>query len=271
MRIETSHLEEMLQKIRTILLSATIAVTFLSSCRHRDIIPKDDMSRIYYDIYMTDQAVKDKREFSRMTDTLLVYEPIFNKYGYTAEDYRRSVDHYLLKPEKFEDIFQETKRMLEKRESQLKLILEAEGKRSRKWTIIDSLEIITADGIHSGMFYKNLRMMFFQADTTVPDSPVPDTAFMLRPQNPFLIFSDSAIMSDYGFAFYETPGFMEELRMREEEEKLKAEENDNDGKAEEAILMEKIKKEERIDSRKRGRNTVSILKTDTKRNPDKQK
>lgn len=211
----------MLKKTCVILLTATI---LLQSCRPRDIIPKDDMSRIYYDMYMTDQALLQTTRLRRMTDTLLLYEPIFNKYGYTSDDYIRSVDYYLIEPETLEKILQETKLMLEKREAQLKLILETEGKRSGKWTVLDSLEIITSDGIHSGMRYKILRMMNFKGDTAVPASPVPDTAFMLRPQNPFMIFSDSAIQSDYSFEFYKTPGFMEELRIREEEEKKKEEE-----------------------------------------------
>lgn len=261
----------MLQKIFILLLSAATAANVLSSCRHRDIIPKEDMSRIYYDIYMTDQAVKDKMEFREMTDTLLLYEPIFNKYGYTSDDYRRSVDHYLLKPDKFEDIFQETKKMLEKRESQLKLILEAEGKRSRRWTVLDSLDIITADGIHSGTLYKTLKTLSFKPDTAVPCSPVPDTAFMDRPQNPFMVFTDSARLSDIRFTFYETPGFMEELRIIEENRRKAEEENKEETEMPEEKKLAVDNTSDRLMSRPdRSKRPVEILKTGKKTKLNKQ-
>lgn len=226
----------MLRKTCIILLTLLTAALVLASCRPRGVIPKDDMARIYYDMYMTDEAVKSDRIFRRMSDTLRVYEPVFNKYGYSFEDYIRSVDYYLQELEEFQEIFEETKLMLEKREARLKAILEAEGKRQAKWSIPDSLEIITADGISSGPFYKALRMMFFQADTAVPSSPQPDSAFMERPQIPFLIFSDSAVRSDIDFAFYRTPGFMEELRIREQEriEALKKEKEEKEKDAEDA-------------------------------------
>lgn len=201
----------MFRKTCIVLLSISLAAAITQSCRNRGIIPEDTMAKIYYDMYMTDQAVKENVRFRRMTDTLLIYEPIFNKYGYTSEDYTRSVNIYLVKPEKMERIFEDTRTMLDKREAQLKIILEAEGKRSRKWTILDSLEILTADGISSGRFYKTLRMMNFKPDTLVPMSPVPDTSFMERPQNPFMLFNDSAMNADSKFEFYKTLGYMEEL------------------------------------------------------------
>ena len=213
----------MRRNIRRVLLYLIIATALAQSCRHRDAIPDSVMSEIYYDIYMTDQAVRNDARFRRMTDTLRIYEPVFNKYGYTTEDYTRTVNELLLKPEKLEKIFEETKMMLEKREAQLKLILEAEGKRSKKWTAMDSLEILTADGVHSERIYMNLRMMFFQADSTVPSSPVPDTAFMQRPRNPFLIFSDSALTADNSFEFYRTLGLRDDLRFLKRRKREEAE------------------------------------------------
>lgn len=209
----------MFQKTCITLISLIAAATLAQSCRNRDIIPADTLSDIYYDIYMTDQAVRSNVLFRRMTDTLLIYEPIFRKYGYTTDDYNRSIDFYLLKPEKLEDILEETKLKLDRRESQLKQILEAEGKRSGKWTILDSLEIFTADGISSNRLYKNLRIMLFKPDSLVPESPVPDSAFIARPQNRYMLFSDSAMYADSLFSFYRTPGMMEEIRLRNEARK----------------------------------------------------
>ncbi|HIZ87063.1 MAG TPA: DUF4296 domain-containing protein [Candidatus Coprenecus pullistercoris] len=191
------------RKTFLIIYTAILSLMALPSCDRRDgIIPKDVMSEIYYDIYMTDEAIKTRYIFRKMADTMMLYEPIFNKYGYTTEDYNRSVEYYLERPDKFEDVFQATKTMLEMRKSELNDILEAEGRRPRLWPLIDSLELYTADGIHAGMMFKYLRMMFFQADTALPMSPEPDTALLERPYNTFLIFGDSAMKADKDFLFY---------------------------------------------------------------------
>lgn len=198
-------------KICMTVLSLAAAAIMAQSCRNRDLIPEDVMARIYYDMYMTDQGIKGNRHFDRLSDTLKVYEPIFNRYGYTTDDYIRSVNTYLERPDRFIKVFEETKSMLEKREAVLKKIVEAEMNTPKSWSVVDSLEIITADGIHSGRFYKNMRIMFFSPDTCVPSSPVADSSFMLRPQNPFMVFNDSALNSDNSFKFYLTLGFMHEL------------------------------------------------------------
>lgn len=198
--------------IRYLFLILTAALLCLSSCRDRkDIIPKGTMSKIYYDIYMTDEAVDANYGLRRMADTMRIYEPIFNKYGYTTEDYNRSVNFYLERPDKFEDVFEDTKTMLEKRKAELNAILEAEGKRPRLWSLVDSLELYTSEGVHAGMAYKCMRILFFKPDSTIPGSPVIDYAFMERPVNRFLIFNDSALNADKNFTFYSTPGFMNEV------------------------------------------------------------
>lgn len=198
--------------IRYLFLILTAALLCLSSCRDRkDIIPKGTMSKIYYDIYMTDEAVDANYGLRRMADTMRIYEPIFNKYGYTTEDYNRSVNFYLERPDKFEDVFEDTKTMLEKRKAELNAILEAEGKRPRLWSLVDSLELYTSEGVHAGMAYKCMRILFFKPDSTIPESPVIDSALMERPVNRFLIFNDSALNADKDFTFYSTQGFMNEV------------------------------------------------------------
>lgn len=198
--------------IRYLFLILTAALLCLSSCRDRkDIIPKGIMSKIYYDIYMTDEAVDANYGLRRMADTMRIYEPIFNKYGYTTDDYNRSVNFYLERPDKFEDVFEDTKTMLEKRKAELNAILEAEGKRPRLWSLVDSLELYTSEGVHAGMAYKCMRILFFKPDSTIPGSPVIDSALMERPVNRFLIFNDSALNADKDFTFYSTPGFMNEV------------------------------------------------------------
>lgn len=207
-----STMSRHIPNIRHIFIILTAALLCLSSCREKEsIIPKDIMSQIYYDIYMTDEAVDVNYRLRRMADTMRVYEPIFNRYGYTTEDYNRSVNFYMERPDKFEDVFEETKTMLEKRKAELNSILEAEGKRPRLWSLVDSLELYTSEGIHAGMVYKYMRVLFFKPDSTIPESPVIDSAFIERPVNQFLIFNDSALNADKDFTFHSTLGFMNEV------------------------------------------------------------
>lgn len=212
MRTETSHRNDMSPKIRMTLLCITCTALAAVSCRRdRDIIPENVMSRIYYDMYMTDEAVKANIRFRRMIDTLRIYEPVFNRYGYTSEDYTRSVDYYLERPDRFQEVFENTKLMLELRKAELEKIIEAEENRPKRWSVLDSLDIFTADGVHSPRMYKNLRILFFQRDSMLVSSPAPDSALMLRPSSPFMIFSDSALNSDSNFEFHTSAGFMLEL------------------------------------------------------------
>ena len=200
------------QNIHFLLIIFTISLLCLPSCKDKEgLIPEDTMAQIYYDIYMTDEAVDVNYRLRRMADTMRVYEPIFNRYGYTTEDYNRSVNFYMERPDKFEDVFEGTKTMLEKRKAELNSILEAEGKRPRLWSLVDSLELYTSEGIHAGMVYKYMRVLFFKPDSTVPESPVIDSAFIERPVNQFLIFNDSALNADKDFTFHSTLGFMNEV------------------------------------------------------------
>lgn len=200
------------RKFRLTLICAACAFLSAVSCRQeRGIIPEDVMSKIYYDMYMTDEAIKSGNRFRRMTDTLLVYEPIFRRYGYTSEDYTRSVGYYLEHTDIYQEIFERTGQMMEKREAELKAILEAESNTPVRWSIIDSLDILTADGIHSPLYYKYMRILFFKPDTVLLRSPMPDSAAYGRPQNPFMLFSDSALNADRSFEFFMTDGLMNEL------------------------------------------------------------
>lgn len=81
------------------------ALAIVVGCgRKARLIPKGKLVDIYADMYMADQWMLLHPEMMRQADSFLVYAPIIEKYGYTLEDYRYSVDHYLLDPERFAKI-----------------------------------------------------------------------------------------------------------------------------------------------------------------------
>ena len=90
-----------------IVAMALSALIFLASCGtdEAEVIPRDDMSRIYAEMLLTDQWIINTPNIRLIADTSLVYAPIFEKYGYDTDDYRKSVDHYMDDPERFARIF----------------------------------------------------------------------------------------------------------------------------------------------------------------------
>lgn len=87
--------------------------------RRASVIPETTMSDIYYDMFCIDQWIQDNSDMKKAADTTLVYEPIFNRYGYTTEDYDASVSYYLARPEKLVKITERTAKRFEKETERL--------------------------------------------------------------------------------------------------------------------------------------------------------
>lgn len=97
-----------------------------SSCHRKDrVIPRDKMARIYAEIFLLDEQIDNQRQWRRMADTSKVYEAVFEKYGYTAEDYRRSQEKYILDADRYTRILKKSVKILEKE----KALLEEEKKK----------------------------------------------------------------------------------------------------------------------------------------------
>jgi hypothetical protein len=99
-------------------ISALFAVVlFLSSCSEEEgkVIPRSKLAEIYAEMLITDQWISDTPGVRRTADTSLVYEPIFEKYGYTTADYRTSVDKYMDDAERFSRILRTTVQILDKK------------------------------------------------------------------------------------------------------------------------------------------------------------
>lgn len=92
-----------------------------SSCsRGPRVIPRGKMARIYAEMLVTDQWINSTPSVKRMADTSLVYEPILEKYGYTTEDYRRSVEVYMDDPERYSRIFRSASKIIDDQIEDLK-------------------------------------------------------------------------------------------------------------------------------------------------------
>lgn len=75
--------------IRTILL-LTVFATF-AACNKPRVIPDQRLADIFYDIYLTNAYV-DRHDIN--LDSMMLYEPIFEKYGYTIEDLHITINSF---------------------------------------------------------------------------------------------------------------------------------------------------------------------------------
>lgn len=113
------------------ILALCAVLSFLAgcSCRGPKVIPRGKMAEIYADMLVADQWVLDNPGTRAKADTSLVYEPIFNRYGYTTEDYRASVGYYMKDPERYSRILRSTTEILDEKIATLKELKRIEDRR----------------------------------------------------------------------------------------------------------------------------------------------
>jgi hypothetical protein len=86
------------------------------------------MAHIYAEMLVVDQWLLEHTRYRSQADTSLVYEPIFESYGYTTEDYRASVEYYMNDPERYSRILRSTSEILEGKIEELKQLKAKEDK-----------------------------------------------------------------------------------------------------------------------------------------------
>ena len=84
-------------------LYIVLVVLLAAACGPRKI-PRGDMEKIMADILIQDQQIKLNKELKKQADTSLVYEGIFEAYGYDTDDFLYSVEYYLGDPSRMEKI-----------------------------------------------------------------------------------------------------------------------------------------------------------------------
>ena len=73
------------------LLLAPFLLLLLGGCRHHTIIPDDELAQIFHDAFLVNAYLQNT---DPRRDSLLVYEPIFARYGYTTEDVRYTIGNF---------------------------------------------------------------------------------------------------------------------------------------------------------------------------------
>lgn len=94
-------------------LHIVLVLLAVAACQRSRIIPKDTLVDIYTDMFIADQMVREENIPRVQMDTLLLYEAVFQKYGYNTDDYLNSVRYYLKDPERFAKVFDNVAKRLE--------------------------------------------------------------------------------------------------------------------------------------------------------------
>ena len=117
-----------------------LVLVFVPSCKKdgSKVIPRSKLARIYAEMLVTDQWIISTPKVRNIADTSLVYDPILEKYGYTPEDYQRSVMYYLNDPERFSRILRTSGELIDK---ELKVMRKEQAKMLRIKALMASLTI----------------------------------------------------------------------------------------------------------------------------------
>lgn len=100
----------MKKKLTYILLCVTALMT--TACGRPKIIPDDELAQIFSEAYIQNAYLA---AFSRGHDTLDIYTPIWERYGYTEEDMRFSIGNFSKrKSAKLSDVVDQAIRIIEK-------------------------------------------------------------------------------------------------------------------------------------------------------------
>lgn len=112
----------MIRSLRHILFLLVSVLVLAVSCSKDEakVIPRSKLSEIYAEMLMTDQWILSAKGMRLIADTSLVYKPILDKYGYTTEDYMKTVDVYMDDPERFAKVLRTTSEILGEREERLR-------------------------------------------------------------------------------------------------------------------------------------------------------
>lgn len=106
-------------RLYTFVVLALALLAFAGCSGRAKVIPRGTMAKIYAEIFMQDQWLT-KHPQGRKADTTLVYEPIFQKYGYTGDDYRKSREKYLDDPDRYARILKQSNAILDRRIKEIK-------------------------------------------------------------------------------------------------------------------------------------------------------
>jgi len=170
-----------------------------AGCRGHRTIPDEKLAAIYAEMYLLDQSAVEFPDISRKQRDSLMYDPIIAKYGYSFEDYDRTVREKLDDPAKMAKVFEQANVILTKKKLQVERRINDAKDIETGHSFLDSLRTLARDSVTSSVPLRVLDVLTFREDTVrlanyvVFDSAAPvhiSSAMELYESNPFKIDSN---------------------------------------------------------------------------------
>ena len=124
-------------------LHIVLVLLAAAACQGPRVIPKDTLTDIYTEMFIADQQVREMNIPRAQMDTMLLYEAVFEKYGYDTDDYLHSVRYYLKDPERFAKVFENVAKRLQGEVDALDKIIKHQAwlasKMEAEYPLVDSL------------------------------------------------------------------------------------------------------------------------------------
>ena len=98
--------------MRRFLLIVCLVGLAVSCHRGPRRIPRGDMEDIMMQVLLQDQYLKQHSELRRQADTMLVYEGVFESFGYNTDDFLVSLEYYLADPARMEKMMEKVEKRL---------------------------------------------------------------------------------------------------------------------------------------------------------------
>lgn len=155
---------------RALYIVLLLAVLGLSGCRKKNIIPDDTLAEIFHDAFVVNAYIGEKRI---NLDSLQIYEPIFERYGYTTEDVVYTVGNFSRRKSA------RLGTVVEQAISRLETESKAYGK---KVVILDTIRNVAVRTFTRTMYEDSLIWSKKRADSTnlvVEISPIPQGEYII--------------------------------------------------------------------------------------------
>lgn len=144
-------------------------------------------------MYLADQFVEVNPRFRGQTDTLILYEAVTNKYGYTFNDYQRSIEYYLQKGDDLKKIHTKAKDILTNRRDEVDRLIAKESGKRVAWWALDSLQNKSVNHLWKEPFLRSVRWLVMQNDSI--EWNVMDTVVYDIPRNPLWWNNNTLLLS----------------------------------------------------------------------------
>ena len=172
--------------LKKVFWSTALCLMILSGCRPEGIIPPDEMVDMLTAFYEADAVIETAgsatSEITRHTDSLRVYGPIIERYGYTAETFRESLTWYLRKPDEIISIYDKVlARVTKSSDEAEKAMARLAAEEAEEAEEAEKAE--KAEKIVEGKDKEDLEIEVEEAEPkpVKPDGPIADTVKPVKP------------------------------------------------------------------------------------------